>query len=203
MRAADAARSGNGLGNHGGVARVSVFMAGKEIIIFETSRLILRKLQANDLEDLCRLYEDSDIRRYFPDGVRNRVQTKEELDWYLAGGPSENARLGLWATIHRPTNRFVGRCGLIPWLIDGKSEIEVAYLLDKKFWRQGLGSEVARALVQYAWQELGLTRLIALIHPMNTASIRTATSVGFAFERQVIAKGQNAQLFSVSSRAIL
>lgn len=168
------------------------------MIIVQTPRLILRKLRDDDLDELCRLYSNSDIRRYFPDGVLSRAQTKEELDWYLDGRWPEHPKLGLWATIHRQTNRFVGRCGLIPGTIDNKVEIEIAYLLAKEFWGQGLGVEIATAIVQHALTEFRLNQLIALINRDNTASIRTAERVGFRFEREVEVEGTKAQLYSLA-----
>jgi ribosomal-protein-alanine N-acetyltransferase len=161
--------------------------------------LILRKFRVCDLDELCRLYADNEIRRFFPDGVLSRTKTKEELDWYLDGGWPEHPELGLWATIYRPTGRFIGRCGLIPWTIDSQKETEVAYLLAKEFWGQGLGAEAAGALVRHAFMRLQLIRLIALIDRENTASIRTAEKVGFSFEREVEFEGTKAQLYSIDS----
>ena len=112
-------------------------MGAEVLTVIETPRLILRKFRDDDLDELCLLYADNDIRQYFPEGVLSRAQTKEELDWYLDGGWPEHPELGLWATIYRPTGRFIGRCGLIPWTIDSQQETEVAYLLAKEFWGQG------------------------------------------------------------------
>lgn len=169
------------------------------MIVIETPRLILRKLRAEDLDELCRLYADNDIRRYFPGGVLSRAQTKEELDWYVSGGFPEHPELGLWATIYRPDGRFIGRCGLLPWTIEGQFEIEVAYLLAKEFWGQGLAAEAAGALVRHAFERLRLIRLIALIDPANVASIRTAEKIGFGFEREVEVEGSKSQLYSLNA----
>jgi [ribosomal protein S5]-alanine N-acetyltransferase len=121
---------------------------GKPMTILETDRLILRHLLPSDLDSLFALYRDPDVRRHFPDGTLTCEQTKEELEWFLNGHP-EHPRLGLWATIHKDTDQFIGRCGLIPWTIGQTLEVEVAYLLDKRYWRQGLGTEAAQALVRY------------------------------------------------------
>jgi RimJ/RimL family protein N-acetyltransferase len=174
-------------------------MGAEVLTVIETPRLILRKFRDDDLDELCLLYADNDIRRYFPEGVLSRAQTKEELDWFLGGGWLEHPELGLWATIYRPTGRFIGRCGLIPWTIDSQEEIEVAYLLAKEFWGQGLGAEAAGALVRHAFMRLRLIRLIALIDPANIASIRTAEKVGFSFEREVEVEGTMSPLYSLSA----
>ena len=105
-----------------------------------------------DLDALAALYSDPEIRRYFPDGVRTYEQTREELQWIIDVYYGEYG-YGLWATILKDTGDFIGRCGLLPWEIDGRTEVEVAYLLDKSYWRRGLATEAAAAIVDYAFAD--------------------------------------------------
>lgn len=151
--------------------------------ILETKRLTLRHLLPTDLESLFALYSDQEIRRYFPEGVLTFEETKEELEWFLNGHPAQ-PELGLWATIHKETNRFIGRCGLLPWTIDQRPEVEVAYLLAKEYWGQGLATEAALAIVHYGFEHLNLQRLICLIVRENQASINVATKIGMTFEKE-------------------
>jgi RimJ/RimL family protein N-acetyltransferase len=136
----------------------------------------------DDLDALFALYRDEEIRRYFPEGILTYEETKEELEWFLHGHPS-HPELGLWATVYKDTDQFIGRCGLLPWIIDGQAEVEVAYLLDKALWGQGLATEAAQALVQYGFEHLRLPRLICLIDRENQASMRVATKIGMTFEK--------------------
>jgi [ribosomal protein S5]-alanine N-acetyltransferase len=152
--------------------------------ILETERLALRRLEMNDLEALHALYSDEETRQYFPEKTLRFDQTKQELEWFLNGHPS-HAELGLWATIHKPTGRFIGRCGLLPWTIEERPEVEIAYLLDKAVWNQGLATEVARAILEYGFRHLNLSRLICLIDPENSASRRVAEKIGMELERKV------------------
>ena len=156
---------------------------GAPMQILETDRLILRRLLPEDLDQLFALYSDPETRQYFPEGTLTYEETKEELEWFLNGHP-EHPELGLWATIHKPTNRFIGRCGLLPWTIDGRTEVEVAYLLDKAYWRQGLGTEAAQAIAQYGFEQLHLARLICLIDRENQASVKVAKNIGMTFEKE-------------------
>lgn len=150
-------------------------------IILETQRLILRHLILNDLDKLFALYQDTEIRRHFPDGIKNYDDTKEELEWYMDGHP-EHPDLGLWATVYKETDKFIGRCGLLPWEINGALEIEVAYLLDKNFWHQGLATEAAAGILNHAFNNLNLTRIICLMHPDNIASQKVAKRIGMTLE---------------------
>lgn len=151
--------------------------------ILETPRLLLRRLEPGDLDPLYALYRDPEVRRYFPEGVLTYDQTREELEWFLNGHP-RHPELGLWATIHKASGRFIGRCGLLPWTLDGQPEVEVAYLIDPAFQGQGLGTEAAQGVLDYAVSTLGLTRLVCLIDAENAASIRVAEKIGMRFERE-------------------
>jgi RimJ/RimL family protein N-acetyltransferase len=153
-------------------------------IILDTQRLIFRHLIMDDLDKLFALYQDVEIRRYFPEGILSYEDTKEELEWHMNGHP-EYPELCLWATIHKETGKFIGRCGLLPWEIDGKLEVEIAYLLDKSFWGQGLATEAANGILRYGFWTLKLSRLICLIDPENIPSQKVAEKIGMTLEKRV------------------
>lgn len=145
--------------------------------------MILRHFEMGDLDALYELYRDPQVRRYFWDGTRTLEQTRDELEWFLRGHP-DRPEFGLWAAVERDSGAFLGRCGLLPWVIDGRPEVELAYLIDKRRWGQGLATEASLGIIEYARRQLGLRRLICLIVPGNAASAAVATKVGMAFERE-------------------
>jgi RimJ/RimL family protein N-acetyltransferase len=151
--------------------------------ILETPRLLLRHLELADLPALYSLYRDPEIRQYFPDGTRTLEETKDELEWFLNGHP-RHPELGLWATVEKGSGAFLGRCGLLPWSIEGRHEVELAFLIDKARWGQGLATEASLGVAQYARQRLGLRRLTCLITPGNKRSAAVAQKVGMRFERE-------------------
>ena len=153
------------------------------MIILETDRLFFRRLLPDDLDSLFALYCDPDVSRYIPDAPLTYEETKEELEKFLNGHPG-NPQLGLWATLHKASGRFIGRCGLLPWTIDRRQEVEVAYLLAKEYWGQGLGTEAAQAIADYGFVRLEFARLVCLIHPDNQASIKVATKIGMTYEKE-------------------
>lgn len=165
--------------------------------ILETKRLILRPLTMDDLDALFALYRDPEIRKYFPEGTLTYEETKEELEWIIDVYYGKYG-FGLWATIHKETGEFIGRCGLLPWTIDGRSEVEVAYLLAKEYWGQGLGTEVAQAILQYGFEQLNLSRLICMADPENQASRRVAENMGMTLEREEEIEGYPTALYSRS-----
>ena len=143
------------------------------MLILETKRLRLRHMIPEDLEALFALYRDPEMRRYFPEGTLSYAETEEELTWYLHGHP-KHPQLGLWATILKETGSIHRALRLAAVENRWQDEVEIAYMIDKRFWRQGFGSEAALGIRDYAFDKLGLTRLICLIDEENTASIKVA-----------------------------
>ena len=152
-------------------------------IILETKRLLLRHFVIDDLDALFKFYSDPEVVKYIPDAPRTRDEARQELEWHMHGHP-KNPDLGLWATVHKEAGRFIGRCGLLPWTIDGKEEVEVAFTIAREYWGQGLATEAARAILQHGLDRLNLSRLICLIESENIASQRVAEKIGMRFERE-------------------
>jgi len=85
-------------------------------VVLETSRLVLRKLEADDLDALARIYADPEVRRFFPEGTLDREETREELEW-IVDVYYRRYGYGLWATVLKETGQVIGRCGLLPWAV--------------------------------------------------------------------------------------
>lgn len=154
------------------------------MIILETNRLILRRQVIEDLDDLWALYCDPAITKHIPDAPQTYEEAREELNWHKDGHP-KHPELGLWATIYKETGLFIGRCGLLPWTIDDREEVEVAYTIAQNYWGQGLATEAALAIVQYAFEKLKLSRLVCMIEPENEASMHVARHIGMTFEKRM------------------
>ena len=152
--------------------------------ILETLHLILRHQVLLDLDDLWALYQNPNITKYIPDAPRSREEAQEELEWHMNGHP-RHPELGLWATIHKETGKFIGRCGLLPWEVDGVHEVEVAYTIAEAYWRQGLASEAAQGILEYGFEKLNLSRLVSLIEPGNIGSQKVAEKMGMQLEKEV------------------
>lgn len=166
-------------------------------IILETERLVIRHQVIEDLDDLWALYQNPNITRYIPDAPRSRTEAQEELEWHMHGHP-KHPELGLWATIHKETGKFIGRCGLLPWTIEGQYDVEVAYTIAEEYWGQDLGSEAAEAILNYGFEKLNLSRLICLIDAENVGSQKVAEKIGMSFEREAHDEMDAYSIYSIS-----
>jgi RimJ/RimL family protein N-acetyltransferase len=151
------------------------------------------------LDDLWALYCNPNITRYIPDTPRSREDAQLELEWHMHGHP-KHPELGLWATVHKETGKFIGRCGLLPWTIDGQYDVEVAYTIAEEYWGQGLGSEAAQAILQYGFEKLNLSRLICLIDPDNTGSQKVAEKIGMTFEKEAQDELSKFSIYSITRK---
>ncbi len=157
-------------------------MAGEPILT--TGRTMLRRFVIDDLDSLWELYCDAHVTKYIPDAPKSRAEAQEELEWFMNGHP-KRPELGLWATMLQENGAFIGRCGLLPWTIEGREDVEVAYTIARPYWGRGLATEAAEAIKVYALQKLGLTRLICLIEPENIASQKVAQKIGMRLEKKL------------------
>jgi ribosomal-protein-alanine N-acetyltransferase len=148
---------------------------------FETERLSLRPLEPGDLEDLYALYRDPEVMRYVTGEPRDRRQTKTALERHLAD--HRHHGYGLCATIDKADGKLVGRCGLIPWRLEGPWQAELAWLFATSHWGRGLGTEFGREMLRQAWGPLGLDYLMARAYQANAASVAIMRKLGMRLAR--------------------
>lgn len=154
-------------------------MPKNSTIVAETPRLILRHLTINDADDLATIYADPIVMKFYP-SLWTYTETKQQIERIIA--TYEKLGFGLWATICKANNKFIGRCGLVPQLVDGQQEIEIGYLLAQEYWNKGLATESACASRDYGF-EMGCDRLISLIDPGNIASQKVALKTGLTYAK--------------------
>jgi len=97
---------------------------------------------------------------------------------------------GPYAVMEQSSRAVIGYCGLFFFAdVNGQPEVEVGYRLARAKWGHGYATEAAQAVRDYAFQTLGIKRLIAIIDPANHASIRVAHKLGIRCEQQVMFEG--------------
>ncbi len=84
----------------------------------------------------------------------------------------------------RSTGEIVGWCGLGPLEFD-ETQAEIYFLISREHWGQGLATEAAGALLRYAFDELHLRRVVAVVDPANRASVRVIEKLGMRRDRTV------------------
>lgn len=148
----------------------------------ETPRLILRPLQASDLDELHKLYGDERVMQFITGNPRTREMSNQRLAAHLHD--QVKFGFGLCAAITKIDHKFVGRCGLEPQPEADGMAGELAWLFAPGQWRQGYGSEAGRTLVEFGLDELNLNRVFATADYRNTASIAIMRKLGMSLVRE-------------------
>jgi RimJ/RimL family protein N-acetyltransferase len=158
----------------------------------ETERLLLRLPEVHDLDGYMAVFSDPDVMASLGIGPQTREEGLEGIrrmrrHWDRHG-------IGLFTVERKDDERLLGRVGFLLWdperwvsamreELDGDLETEIGWTLGSDYWGRGYATEAAIACRDWALGELGLTRLVSVIAPTNTASIRVAEKIGELFER--------------------
>jgi RimJ/RimL family protein N-acetyltransferase len=159
----------------------------------ETPRLRLREVASADLPALAAMFADREVMAHYldfltPAAAANWVATHMQIRAATGYAP--------W-TVELRDGTFVGQCGPLPQLIDGKREVEVVCFLRRRYWRGGFADEACLASVRYAFERIRVDRVIALILPANRPSVRLALRCGLTFERNLVHGGLACALYAV------
>jgi RimJ/RimL family protein N-acetyltransferase len=142
----------------------------------ETERLLLRRFRADDRAAYLAIRAQVDVARalgYPPE------EAAQKTDWFL--GLNERCwserGFGAWLVCAARDARPIGHAGL--WYLESFDAVELLYGYAQQAWGRGLATEAARAVVDAAFEHVGLERLIALVAPDNARSRRVVEKLGF------------------------
>ena len=142
----------------------------------ETERLRLRLFNYDDIQVMFELGSDPEIIRY---AENEPLKDLQEARQRLEEGPLsdyEKYGYGRFAVELKETGKVIGFCGIK--YIEEIDLPEVGYRYLTEYWGRGIGTEAARACVEFARDDLKIKKLVAMIIPENTASIRVAEKLG-------------------------
>lgn len=167
-------------------------------MMITTKKLILRPFISNDLEAIYQLLSDPTVMKFSLNGPYSREKSASFMNQCIH--QSENNQPSLLAIIDKQSNHLIGCCGFFLQKILGKEELELGYRLLKEYWGKGFATEASLAVKNYAFTEMGVTRLISLIEKENIASIRVAEKNGFRLEKEMLYDGRiSVCIYSASS----
>ena len=142
-----------------------------KIIIAETKRLILRRYQQEDLQDLYEYLSDREVVEYEPYKPLTFDETKENLKWRI--GTDEMIAVEL-----KQSRKMIGNVYM------GKREfetLEMGYVFNRNYWGHGYAAESCRTLIRQAFSN-GIHRIYAECDPLNERSWKLLEALGFQRE---------------------
>jgi hypothetical protein len=90
---------------------------------------------------------------------------------------------GLYMVELKATGQPIGICGLVQR--DYLADADVGFAFLPEFWSRGYAFESAAAVKAFAFETLGLARVLAITSPDNVGSIRVLQKIGLEFEGMI------------------
>ncbi|WP_437605711.1 GNAT family N-acetyltransferase [Sorangium sp. So ce834] len=160
--------------------------------VLVTERLSLRPHQPSDVPFMMQLNVDPEVIRYTGDSA---FASEDEARAVIArlARQFEAFRMGRFIVSNRETGEKLGWCGL-RWHED-LGLADLGYRFFRKHWGKGYATEAAAACLRYAFEDLGLPRLVAHAMLENAASVRVLEKLGFRRTGPTVFKGLAAEEF--------
>jgi [ribosomal protein S5]-alanine N-acetyltransferase len=146
--------------------------------MLETERLVLRAVSVDEVDSLHRISNEPDVRLYLWDGEQVSEATIKALVAKSDRTFSEE-KIGVFGVRMRTSEDLLGFCGFVR--LAGMEEPELWYELTEEVWGRGLATEAAWDCVRYAFEEVGMERVIAGADAPNTASLRVIEKLGMKY----------------------
>jgi ribosomal-protein-alanine N-acetyltransferase len=151
-------------------------------MMLETERLVLRNWLQSDVNSYMILAKDVGYNCFSRPGhflVHTTEEAKQKIQDRII--LFNERKLGKFPIFLRETREFIGTCGLEPFELAGKPEVELGYRLCLKHWGQGYATESAVAALRYGFGDLNLIKIMAFALPQNSASLRILEKLGFQY----------------------
>ncbi len=151
-----------------------------DLPVLETERLILKKIELANANDMFAYASLSEVTRYLLWTPHLNIEdTKGYIEYvnkqYRKGNYSD------WGLTCKADGVFIGTCGFAD--IDlSNNKGELGYVLSPSYQGKGYMREAVLAVLELAFGELGINRVELRIMEGNTASIKFAESMGFKYE---------------------
>src|SRR5687767_4980129 len=147
----------------------------------DTKRLILRDFRIEDWKAVHEYAANPNAVTHIPWGPNSADQTIEFVRGAIADAARPNRRTFEFAVVLRDEDRLVGGAGL---RVSGTQnrDASMGYIVNPAFWKRGIATEAAAAIVEFGFRQRGLHRIWATVDPGNPASGRVLEKIGMIRE---------------------
>ena len=137
------------------------------IMIFETKRLLVRKLKLTDLEGFYELESNPKVLQYATGEVKTFLECEEELENLIEKYDEFENTFWIYAIERKSDKEFIGTVALVKT----NEEDEIGYRFIEKYWYNGYAKEVCGGLIAYC-KLINLTKIIGYVVDENMASAK-------------------------------
>lgn len=149
--------------------------------ILETEHCIVRETTVTDVDAFYKIYEDPSITEYmeplYEDPEEERIYAQEYIEKVYGF-----YNFGIWTVLDRETEEVIGRAGIC--YREGYEDPELGFMIAGHRQGRGLATEVCKAILKYAGEELGFSKVLAFVQPGNAGSVRVCEKLGMTWKGQ-------------------
>jgi len=146
--------------------------------ILETDRLYLRMITEDDAVFMLALFNSNGWLKYIGDrNVRSVDEAAAYIRKHYLASYKENG-FGSYAVVIKDSGEIIGSCGIYKRPNLDNPDIGFAFLPD--YLGKGYGYEAAKAIMDYAGAELGITTILGFTVEYNQPSIRLLEKLGLS-----------------------
>ncbi|WP_461448878.1 GNAT family N-acetyltransferase [Mucilaginibacter sp.] len=162
-------------------------------IIAQTPRLIIREFLPEEQAVYLQHFTDEEVCRYIP--VRT---TEERINIFQTAlnNYSTSKQTGIWGMFNSKTGEFIGSCLLRPFNGD-YTVMEIGYSMERKYWGQGIATEMAKAMIAYSFSYDDITAVEAVTTLENIGSQKVLQKAGLVHADNLLRDGLELAYFRV------
>ena len=164
----------------------------QEDTMFETDRCTIQKFQRIDWHDVSRLYMNIDVRKYLG-GIRTEKQVQAALTHML----HPNDVCYNWVVREKKTHHFIGLVSLDTHH-DG-NDFELSYQFSPEWWGKGYATEVIHVIIEHAFKDLQLDKIVAETQVANRASCKLLEKIGMKRECDIMRFGEKQAIYYINN----
>jgi ribosomal-protein-alanine N-acetyltransferase len=146
----------------------------------ETERLLLRKISKDDADGIFACFSNENVTKYYGQETLESIEQAEAFVDFFANSYKEKRGIR-WGIEIKGTQGIIGTIGFNAWSPKHR-RAEIGYEIHPEQWRKGYTFEAVSKVVQYGFNEFGITRIGAVVFIDNEASNNLLTKVGFQKE---------------------
>jgi [ribosomal protein S5]-alanine N-acetyltransferase len=136
-------------------------------MIFETTRLFVRRLEESDQDAFFGLMSNPNVMNPIPQRPFDRPQSASKLTELILLEKTSDTKI--WSLCKKGCNDLIGICGVLK---NDEKEDEIAYRIIETYWGNGYGTEITKGLIDYCFTHMKSELITADVCVDNVKSIK-------------------------------
>ena len=178
-------------------------------LVLHSKRLALTPLHLDDIDLILEMFTDVEVMKYAGGKPMSEKAIREKMPtWIRRAG---NGCIGVWCVSDRETGEKYRTCALLPMPVNEvdtdwdslkedampNDDIEIGYFLKRPAWHQGYATEASCRLLEFAFTDTPLLKVVATIDDENERSRHVLEKAGSIYQGRARAYAEENPIFCI------